>query len=292
MERSSFFNAILNQDGVPDRAYLAENYARYFASFIGNGVFPNPSTNLQILANGTDMNISLQSGKAWINGYFYENTDILTLPISAADGVLNRIDRIVLRLDFLNREIKCYVKKGTFASTPGAQVLQRDADMYEIGIADIAVNKGAIKITQANITDLRLNKEFCGIVHGTVEQVDTTAIFNQFQSWYTQTKNSYDTDFTNWTTEKKEAFDSWYATNTKAFLDKFTTWYGANTTQWTTDFNTWFNTIKGQLDGDVGAKLTAKTIELENNIKILNTELNNKTIGSTLYLYNNAWGGF
>ncbi|MEG2412619.1 MAG: hypothetical protein RSA29_17675 [Clostridium sp.] len=198
MERSSFFNAILNQDGVPDRAYLAENYARYFASFIGNGVFPNPSTNLQILANGTDMNISLQSGKAWINGYFYENTDILTLPISAADGVLNRIDRVVLRLDFLNREIKAYVKKGTFASAPVAQVLQRDADMYEIGIADIAVNKGAIKITQANITDLRQNNSLCGIVHGTVEQLDVTTLFNQYSAALSQKEAGFEAEFKTW----------------------------------------------------------------------------------------------
>ncbi|MEG0612656.1 MAG: hypothetical protein RR486_09080 [Clostridium sp.] len=268
MERSSFFNAEL-KGGQYDRVYLAEDYARYFASFIGNGVFPNPAANLQVIASD-NMTITLKCGNAWINGYFYENTDILTLPITVADGVLNRIDRVVLRLDFLNRDIKAYIKKGTFASSPVAQGLQRDADMHEIGIADVLVSKGAIKITQANITDLRLNKEFCGIVHGTVEQVDPTAIFNQFQSWYTQTKNSYDTDFTNWTTEKKEAFDGWFTTNTKAFLDKFNIWYNTNTTQWTTNFTTWFDAIKGQLDGDVAAKLTAKTLELESNIKILN----------------------
>ena len=46
MEKCSFFNAEL-VDGEYDRIYLAEDYARYFSSFIGNGVFPNPSTNLK-----------------------------------------------------------------------------------------------------------------------------------------------------------------------------------------------------------------------------------------------------
>ncbi|MEG2412559.1 MAG: phage tail protein [Clostridium sp.] len=197
MEKSSFFNAELVGD-IYDRTYLAEDYAKYFSSFIGNGVFPNPSTNLQAIADSTNMNITLKTGKAWINGYFYENTDILTLPISAADGVLNRIDRIVLRLDFLNREIKCYVKKGTFASTPVAQVLQRDADMYEIGIADIAVNKGAIKITQANITDLRQNNSLCGIVHGTVEQLDVTTLFNQYSAALSQKEAGFEAEFKTW----------------------------------------------------------------------------------------------
>ena len=63
MERSSFFNAELKGEEY-DRVYLAEDYARYFASFIGNGVFADPSNNLQVQATGA-MNITLKEGKAW-----------------------------------------------------------------------------------------------------------------------------------------------------------------------------------------------------------------------------------
>ena len=263
MQKSSFFNAILDQEGSPDRSYLAEDFARYFSSFIGNGVFPNPATNLQVIAIDDDMTVRVKSGKAWINGYFYENTDDYILELEPADGVLNRIDRIVLRLDFIDREIRVYVKQGEFASNAIAKELQRDADAYEIALADIKVNAGVIKITQSDITDTRLNKELCGIVHGTVEQVDTTAIFNQFESWYEQTKSAYDADMATWTTEKKQAFDDWYETNTTAFIEQFESWYNNNTTQWTNNFNTWFETIKDQLDGDLGAKLSSQILELE-----------------------------
>ena len=34
-----------------DRKYTSTFFAEYFASFIGNGIFPNPSTNLQVLAD-------------------------------------------------------------------------------------------------------------------------------------------------------------------------------------------------------------------------------------------------
>lgn len=197
MEKSSFFNAELVGEEY-DRTYLAEDYAQYFASFIGNGVFPNPSTNLQVLADGTSMNVVLSMGKAWINGYFYANTTDLVLSIAPADGVLNRIDRVVLRLDFLNREIKCYVKKGTFASAPIAPTLQRDADMYEIALADIKINKGAIAITQANITDLRQDSTMCGIVHGTVDQVDVTTLFNQYSKALELKEQGFETEFTAW----------------------------------------------------------------------------------------------
>lgn len=48
--RSGFFNSEItgyDGEGMPifDRAEDAEFYAEYFNSFIGNGVFPNPSTN-------------------------------------------------------------------------------------------------------------------------------------------------------------------------------------------------------------------------------------------------------
>ena len=197
MERSSFFNAELKGEEY-DRVYLAEDFARYFASFIGDGVFPNPTTNLQVVAVDSNMTAKITVGKAWINGYFYENTDNLVLNVDVADGVLNRIDRVVLRLDFINREIKAYVKKGEFASSPVAPLLQRDADMYELGIADIRINKGVTKITQANITDLRQNSSYCGLVSGVVQQIDTTNLFAQFQStfdiWFEHIKGQLSED--------------------------------------------------------------------------------------------------
>ena len=190
--QSGFFNSI---DG--DRAKDAGFFSRYFASFIGNGVFPNPSNNLQVVANN-DMTITVRKGNAWINGvYCYDDFDYTT-SLDVADGVLNRIDRVVLRLDIIDREIKLLVKKGTFASSPVAPTLQRDADAYELGIADIRVNRGVTRITQANITDTRYNKSLCGIVHGVVDQVDTTTLFNQFTSgfnaWFATVQDVLDGD--------------------------------------------------------------------------------------------------
>jgi len=211
MIRSGFFNSING-----DRKYDASRFAEYFASFIGNGVFPNPSNNLQVLSND-DMTVTVKAGKAWINGYILINDDDYILTLDPADGVLNRIDRIVARYDTVDREIRLEVKKGTFASQPVAPTLQRDADAYELALADIYVAKGAVSITQANITDLRLNTELCGIVHGTVEQVDTTTLFNQYLTWLQEKKNQYDQDMLAWTTQKKSEFESWAEAQEQGF---------------------------------------------------------------------------
>ena len=192
MEKSFVFNSING-----DRRYKAEDFREYFASFIGNGVFPNPSTNLQVIANN-NRSVTIKPGKGWINGAIYVNTDDYIISISPADGVLNRIDRIVLRMDTAERKIKAMVKKGQFSSSPGAIPLQRDADAYEIALADIRINKGAISITQADIADIRQNKELCGIVHGTVDQVDVTTLFNQYATKLGLKEIEFEQEFKAW----------------------------------------------------------------------------------------------
>jgi hypothetical protein len=177
-----------------DRRYKADFWARFLGSLIGNGVYPNPSTNLQVIANG-DMTVTVKAGKAWVNGVFYENTSDKVITLDVADGVLKRIDRIVVSDITLERDTYIKVKKGSFASTPTAPSLQRDADAHELGIADIYIVNGAVSISQANITDLRLNSEYCGIVHGIIDQVDTTTLFNQYQAWFEETKQKGEADF-------------------------------------------------------------------------------------------------
>jgi len=177
-EKSGFFDSI-NQD----RLYNSSFFSEYFASFIGNGVFSNPSTSLQVLED-SGMTVNLSIGKGFINGVYYSNTTILPFILTNADGVLNRIDRIVLAYNTSNREITAEVRQGEYNATPVATDLQQDDDIYELGLADVYVGAGVTAITQSNITDLRLNNTYCGVVTGVVEQADTTTIFNQYQDWF------------------------------------------------------------------------------------------------------------
>ncbi|GEM_PF-572083 len=224
---SGFHNSING-----DRKYGADFFALFFGTLIANGVFPNPSTGLQVTAN-SNMTTSVKAGKGWINGYFIVNDGDYVLKHDNADGLLKRIDRVVMKLNHVKREIEVLIKKGTFASSPVAPALQRDADAYELALADVLINNGVTQITQANITDQRLNSTLCGIVHGTVNQVDTTTIFNQYQAWFTQTTNSVATDLDIWKQHTKD------------------------------DFNIWFDSIKDILNGDVAGNLAARIAQLE-----------------------------
>ena len=190
MEYSSFFNS---ENG--DRKYKAEDWDRHLKDLIKNGIFKG---GLQATADGSGMSITLQPGKAWINGKHYENDQTLSFPIDAADGTLNRIDRLVLCLDYGVRTITARVKKGTFASAATAPELQRDADKYELCLATISIPAGTSEITQSLITDTRLDNAVCGIVTGAIDQVDTTTFYNQIAADLAEFKSHNEADFTAW----------------------------------------------------------------------------------------------
>lgn len=253
----SFFNAILDAEGNPDRAFDANDFSKYFGTLIKNGIFPNPSSNFQIQGDQGNMSVKAERGLAWIEGHLRYDDSVFILNIDPADSVLDRIDRIVLRLDTLERCIKWVVKKGELSGRPVAASLQRDADAYEIGIADISVSHGIVRITQSMITDLRMNTELCGWVTGTVTQIDTSTLYNQLEKW----KEEYIAKTNTWTDEQENIFLEW-----KQLFEKAATDWRTGEEQ---KFIEWFNSIKGQLNGDVAANLTVRVNELEQKVNTM-----------------------
>lgn len=119
-------------------------------------------------------------GVVWWNDSEAVNTSKLQLSIDAADGVLNRIDRIIVEWKTTNYvdlpEIK--VLKGSVSSTAKAPDLTNKGTVRQISLAKITVNAGVTAITASMITDERLDPTVCGLVTDTVT-VDTSMIQNQ-----------------------------------------------------------------------------------------------------------------
>lgn len=279
MERCGFFDANLVGEEY-DRVYLAAQFAAYFASFIGNGVYAEHSNQLQVVAMSTpQMQVGVEKGQGWINGYWYENTDTMYLPIEVADGVLNRIDSIVLRLGFAKRNMWLMVKKGTPAINPIAPEVTRTADYYDLQLATISIPASSIRITQAQIQDTRMNQDVCGWVTGVVKQLDTTTLFNQFEAYFQEFKENNQADYEEWTETQKQAWLSWVSGQETDFTDwtdeqkeEYETWYATHIDQWQSDFDTWFENIKGQLGEDAAGNLQNQIDEHEarlNNLEMM-----------------------
>lgn len=190
----------IDESGLPiyDRAVDEEYFAKYHSEFLSNGVYANPSNNFQVMVNDL-MKLKVKAGSCFINGYYaYDNFDGEII-IEPASSDLNRIDRIVTRLDRINRKISIEVKKGAYGTASySAPSLQRDDDIWELGLADVLVKKGTTQIVQANITDLRPIQEYCGYVYNPMQNIDTTDLFaqydNSFEVWFQHVKDQLSTD--------------------------------------------------------------------------------------------------
>lgn len=264
MEKSSFFNSVSH-----DRTYKAEDWAEYFASFIGNGVFPVPSTELQVVA-GSGMNVTVRAGKAWINGYFYQNTGDLTVQLATADGQLNRIDRIVVQWNLTNRTISTKVKSSGFSASPSAPAVQRDADIYELVLADVFVAAGVTAIMQSRITDQRLNTSLCGVVAAVVDQIDTAAFNAQLQAWFAEYESLSE--------EQYNSLASYMASlklQGNVQYDAFEQHMAAFETQAAADFNAWFDGLQAVLDENAVTNLTNITNALDARVDLLEAVLFN-----------------
>lgn len=180
--KSMFFNAVKEGD-VYDRTYNADDFSRYLEDIVGNGVFPNPSTSLQV-ASSSGMDIVVKKGSAWIAGHKLINTAALSLAVDPAETLQNRIDRVVCYIDYVNRVMDIEIVKGTPATNPTAPALVRTDSRYELSLATIYVAKQVTSISNANITDTRADSTVCGWATGVLQQVDTSTLFQQWQTAY------------------------------------------------------------------------------------------------------------
>lgn len=288
MEKYSFFNDVDN-----DRVYYAEDFARHLAQYFTNGVFNN---GCLVLANNENMSINVSSGSANINGYRYDNDSTKVLTIDNADGVLNRIDNIVIRLDLTNRTITSQVVKGTFADNPTAPALVRTSTTYDLRIAKINIPAGTTTITQDLVEDTRFITSDCGNVICAVQTPDTEQLFIQIQAEFEKELNKmksaltkFNTDSDNLLTssenaidtlveESETAFNNMIQTDTQTFNTKMSEYNTTFTNKinsydntfntkiglWTDNFDAWFNNLKDKLDGNTATKLQNEIDEINN----------------------------
>lgn len=196
-EYSGFFNSIVGDV----REYSAAEFAEYFSKFISDGVYSeNEQLGLRVTADG--MNINVATGAAYISGYIYKNDTILTRPVEPADSMLNRIDRLVLRFDEVEREIKAEVKTGSYSSSPAPPSLENTGTVKELSLAQIRVNA---KASTVQVTDERLT-EYCGQVSLLID-VPLQDLLRDWEVW----KQDNQDLFTDWRSDQESDFQDWLA---------------------------------------------------------------------------------
>lgn len=126
--------------------------------------------NLKVSAQDNSMTIAVSGGIAVFSvdtahTIISNISDTETLNISTADNILDRIDRVIMRLPITNYANLPYltVIKGEPAATPTPPAITRNSSYYDIALADVFIPAGAISINQSNITDKRADNNLCGV---------------------------------------------------------------------------------------------------------------------------------
>ncbi|MFS0822181.1 hypothetical protein [Bacillus sp. 1P02SD] len=117
--------------------------------WLKTGVIKDYLNELQVYAVSSGMEIFVKSGAAWIKGHYYENDEEIVLAIGQDDAVNPRIDRVILRLDWISNTIGLAVLQGVTSVNPEPPALTQNSARWEIPLAQVRVN--------ANISSIDFN---------------------------------------------------------------------------------------------------------------------------------------
>jgi hypothetical protein len=124
--------------------------------WLATGVIAGEDNLAETYGDNSGMQVKTKTGKAWIRGHYWASDAEVTSAIAAADPANPRIDRLILRADFVGNTIAIAVLQGTAAAVPAAPALTQSTSVWEISLARVAVGAGVGSILAANVTDERL----------------------------------------------------------------------------------------------------------------------------------------
>ena len=152
-----------------------------------SGVF-GAENNLATAVVPDSMSVEISDGVGWMSnsngdGIVFWNDSEQTsgskmkLTHDVADGVMDRIDRIVVTWETTNYVAlpSISILKGTASSSPTAPALTNNSTQRQISLVRVRIPAGTVSLSASMITDERLDPSVCGIVTERVS-VDTSVI--------------------------------------------------------------------------------------------------------------------
>ena len=165
-----------------------------------SGVF-GAENNLAMTVVQDSMSIQISDGVGWLsnengdgivfwNDSEQTNGNKLTLTHDVADGVLDRIDRIVVTWETTNYVAlpTISILKGTPSSVPVPPSPTNNNIQRQISLAKVHIPAGTVSLLASMVTDERLDPSVCGIVTETVK-IDTSTIYDRVNKALTDVDN-------------------------------------------------------------------------------------------------------
>jgi len=122
---------------------------------------------------GADNNVTVGIGIGWIRNSRFSGKVIalknaLMLDIGVADATYPRIDAVVIRFDANANRTDIIAKHGTASENPLPPEVVQTESIYELHLYHVRREAGATAVAVGNLTDLRMNRAYCGLMQDDV----------------------------------------------------------------------------------------------------------------------------
>ena len=170
------------EDGI---RYDAEDASGYLSTRL-SGVY-SAEEDFSVTAQG-GLSVQVSAGQAWVRPARFKGRSIImeqpaTLPLTAADAVRSRIDRVVLRYDAAAKKTSLLVLDGTpDSAAPAAPAITRTELIYDLCLAEIKRPAGSTAVTVADIYDTRADETVCGVMRDGVTGIPTGTLVQQWKA--------------------------------------------------------------------------------------------------------------
>ena len=150
-------------------ANITENFWRLMTRWFGPAAVAAGYLNeLNPFGDSTGLQAKVDTGGALVRGAYGEWTSVSILGLAAVGGIpggQSRIDRLIVRNDFVNNLMQLDVLTGTAAVSPTPPALTQTTSMYEMALADIPnIVNTTTTITAAMVQDRRWKITESGIL--------------------------------------------------------------------------------------------------------------------------------
>lgn len=234
--RFGFFNSVGG-----DRKYDARDMGELFNGVINDGVYMHIGNRLMVSPGDQGLKVVVGTGKSWAKGTWALLDAPQELTVDPPDGILHRIDSIVMVHDTTDtvRNCRLEVRKGQPSANPTPKAPVITDHIKELVLAHISVRSGTTKITGSMITN-KVGSSETPFVTGATSIFNTDALISRWQSEWIEWRNQKTREHQDWLANEKEGVENFKSTLTR--LEG--------------DFDAWFSGVKNKMNGDVGTKLT------------------------------------
>ena len=164
--------------------YDADDASGYLSTRL-SGVY-SAEEDFSVTAQG-GLNVQVSAGQAWVRPARFKGRSIImeqptTLPLTAADAVRSRIDRVVLRYDAAAKKTSLQVLDGTpDSAAPAAPDITRTELIYDLCLAEIKRPAGSTSVTTADIYDTRADETVCGVMRDGVTGIPAATLIQMLR---------------------------------------------------------------------------------------------------------------